>query len=251
MWLRGREQLAHEPLFRRSLLIIGALCVLAAFFTEVVPVLAVAKLQLFKLTVWAKVLFLIAVAGAGATIMPRNLHRWTDRLTRNSTGTVIAAFALVALVLVGILPGGPFYRRVEPFRSASSDLTKVEGWAKENAPIDAVFAVPPSNSTFRSRAQRAIIVNFKSFPFRDDQMHSWLQRLSLVAPAPLPKRGGAPHLALLDSAYSSLSPAYWKAVSDSVDIDFVVRERPFPAAPFPLTVAFQTPTWMVYRVSTP
>jgi hypothetical protein len=53
----------------------------------------------------------------------------------------------------------------------------VADYARQNTPIDALFLVPPNESEFRLRAQRAIIVNFKAVPQLGSELAEWSQRL--------------------------------------------------------------------------
>ena len=50
-------------------------------------------------------------------------------------------------------------------------------YAKTNTPIDAIFLVPPDESDFRLRAERAMVVNFKAVPQLGDELAEWAQRL--------------------------------------------------------------------------
>ena len=59
-WQPVRQQLRHKKFLLRILVAIAGFCITGWIFTEVIPVLAIAKLQLFKTTVLAKVLLIIA-----------------------------------------------------------------------------------------------------------------------------------------------------------------------------------------------
>jgi hypothetical protein len=57
------------------------------------------------------------------------------------------------------------------------DYVKIAEYAKENTPIDAIFLVPPDESDFRLRAERATVVNFKAVPQLGAELSEWAQRL--------------------------------------------------------------------------
>jgi hypothetical protein len=57
------------------------------------------------------------------------------------------------------------------------DYVALAEYAKEKTPIDAIFLVPPDESDFRLRAQRAIVVNFKAVPQLGSELAEWAQRL--------------------------------------------------------------------------
>ena len=57
-----------------------------------------------------------------------------------------------------------------------SDL-EIANYARENIDRDAIFITPPTFQRFRMVARRAIVVDFKSFPFQDWAMVEWKTRL--------------------------------------------------------------------------
>jgi hypothetical protein len=54
---------------------------------------------------------------------------------------------------------------------------ELAAFAKAWSPEEAIFLTPPSWGQFRILAQRAIVVDFKAFPFSDVSMKAWHQRL--------------------------------------------------------------------------
>lgn len=57
------------------------------------------------------------------------------------------------------------------------DKSDVAKFAREHTPKDALFLVSPKLGEFRYTAERAIVVDFKAFPFQDDAMAEWQRRL--------------------------------------------------------------------------
>ncbi|NNF58039.1 MAG: hypothetical protein HKN04_07335, partial [Rhodothermaceae bacterium] len=80
-------------------------------------------------------------------------------------------------------------------------------------PVDALVLVPPSNTTFRTWAQRSVVANFKPTPFQKDAMHVWLDRLLAIAPMPLPEHGQGFREAL-DTAYAANDTTSWRHLAD-------------------------------------
>lgn len=107
------------------------------------------------------------------------VHR--DRISR-----VVMAGAFGGLFVLIVISNTISPRPLVPF-----DVTFVQGveaaqpsadetvsrWARNNTPTDAVFITPPEWGGFRLLAERAIVVDFKAFPFGDQAMAEWRDRM--------------------------------------------------------------------------
>lgn len=230
VWLRHRGRDRHTAALLTLLATMAGLCTLAFIGTEIRPVLSIAELQLFKVTVLAKVLLLTWIAQAFTTMLPRRIRHGLADLVRFPWLTGAGALGLLTLALVlmiGTLGRVPGLR----WSSAPAPLDRVESWAKATTPRDAVFAIPPSVSSFRSRAERAIVVNFKAFPHRDAAMVTWFQRLQDLAPIGRPRPGGTALLDDLDRAYEQLSLPELNRLAHRYGVTYVLRTTALPVAP--------------------
>ena len=65
------------------------------------------------------------------------------------------------------------------FRYADLHTREVEAarFARENTPGNAVFLTPPVFGKFRLIARRAMVVDWRSFPFQDRAMVEWQRRM--------------------------------------------------------------------------
>ncbi len=100
------------------------------------------------------------------------------------SAVIVSAMAVIFLVPVlfpAILPRSMNkYILIKPTFStndASGELVELGSFAKQSTPKNAIFLVDPSQSLFRLTAQRALVVDFKDFPFSDSTMLEWQQRL--------------------------------------------------------------------------
>jgi hypothetical protein len=193
----------------------------------------VLSLQPFKATVLGQVLLTASIVG----LLPDwKLPAWAWTL-----GVAVAAVAWVA-VLTGIrVDERPHFRGTESVDAAD--------WLRANSPADAIVAVPPSFSGFRFRAGRAVVVNFKAYPFTASGPQDWRGRLEAWAPGPwtstiLP---AAATLAQMDSGYESLSPARLAALSSVYNVPWVVRQSRLPAGDSLFTLVAEPGTHFVYR----
>jgi hypothetical protein len=235
---RGVEDLSF---ILRSLVVIGLLCLVAAVFTEIFPVLLVAKLQLFKMTVFAKLFFVILLTGAVCYWIPESIRAISHEIMRRpGIGLVVVVIAWIGVGSAAVLTEGYFHDSVGPFRRANQPVGQVEAWTRRNTSSSAIFAVPPSFSSFRSEAHRTIVINHKAIPYDDRLMETWFRRLMDMAPIELPERGTPETIARLDSAFANLSADELRILSDTYRFEYVVRPAPL-AATVDATAALESP----------
>lgn len=245
----SRSPQPSEWRFVARLIVVGmAACAVTAIFTEGFPILLVAKLQAFKLTVLLKFLLLSMMAGAASVHLPDRLttlcESWLrpGRL-RNLAG--VASFGIV--IVVATVQPEPLRSRLHHTAHLQSAIGQLEVWARNHTEREALFAVPPSNSTFRSVAQRAIVVNYAAFPFNDAHMIDWYLRLLDMAPIDPPERGVGVRPAL-DAAFHRLSPEDWSQRIDRYGIDYVVIDRSAVTGTWPYREVFRAGEWTLYDV---
>lgn len=244
-----RKPLAHRDTLFSLLLGIAGLCLFAFLGTEVWPSLFIAQLQLFKSTVLAKLIFLILICGSIAAWMPEPFSRLFERVIAFRRGGLGIVLALWTMVIFSLLMDVDVLKvKAGPLAHEGTPLEKVESWARQASPQDAIFAVPPSWSGFRSRAQRAIVVNFKAFPYRDGLNEAWFERLTQLAPLTLPDRGSPALQRTLDEAFFQLPDHELLRLTEHYNVDFVVRDPTLMlSSPF-FEPVYRAADWIVYRV---
>lgn len=247
--LARKGQLFHRSFVVQVLVGVGLFCAFGFLFTEVFPTLLVAQLQLFKTTVLAKLLFVSLIAGAVFAVLPTPLANLSRRLlSYHSAGLAVVGVAWVG-VIGAILAGyGPLQAKTGHLTPNDSPLTQVEAWARTQTPREAVFAIPLSWSAFRSHAQRAIVVNFKSVPYKPGLNRMWFERLTTMGPISLPDRASPSLQDRLDAAYHQLSSGTLLALSDRYAFDYVVRNRPLDTDLPSISLAFSADPWYVYKM---
>ena len=137
---------------------------------------------------------------------------------------LVGALALATLTAVAAA-SGYLNGRIGYLERAHSPHSQLYEWARTNTPQDAIFAVPPSNSEMRSWSRRAIVVNFKAFPFQDELMIEWHRRLrDMSNNAGLDS--GFVALTDLDASYEALADVDLIALSEEYGFSYVVRQSP-------------------------
>ena len=234
-------------LFKRTLAIIFTICLIAYLGTEVSPILLIAKLQLFKMTIWIKVLMAIGCCGLLVELVPAAFRSKLEYVLFERPWIPLG---LVALGLASIFMIQPdrFSQKVYPYSAGHSVEVSLAQWAETNTKKDEVFAIPPSWSAFRSHAKRAIVINHKAFPYRDEDIPVWFSRLTDMAPIKQPERSDLNLLSDLDEKYNSLSPNDLDALSFEYSFDYIIRNTPLPAST-PFSVVHSEGGWFVYKVS--
>lgn len=153
-WLRWQPS---QPIRKKWLLWMGigytGLMIIAYLFVEVIPTRLGVTLQGFRyqwLLAWFSILFI-------AREFSR--HRWLVR--------VGAAF-FFAISFANSLYGPPL---------PSPDRISVSAWVQKNTPPDTIFVIPPDWPEFRLDAERAVVEQFKTFPYQDENMLRWYERI--------------------------------------------------------------------------
>jgi len=229
----------------RALAIIGVLCLLSFIGTEVLRSEFVGKLQIFKTTVLAKVMLVTVICAAINRLLPQFVRRALTPFYNHAHYSFIGV-ALVALAMFVASPDALGFRT-----TSETTQEQVAQWAHAEAPLEAVFAVPPSWEGFRSQAQRSIVVNFKAVPFVADNTIRWYERLLTMAPieAPQEERSMQDLIRQLDDAFFALSVQEIGQLSQRFGFDYVVRRGPFEIAPTGFEEVFATHGMVVYHIS--
>jgi len=243
-WLTPGGQVKHSGFLFRLGSTILVVCAVTAIFTEWQPVLLIAKFQAFKLTVLMKLLVLILISAVIVGAVPDRLVALGERLLEPGRIRVWMLAGVLVAMAIGwnVLPGAVDGRLVAT-KHARSDLGKMERWIESHADRNVVFAIPPSISSFRSNAKRAIVVNYAAFPYNDADMIEWYERIQAVAPVGEVESG----LGLkpkLDAAFSERTADEWRELARTYEFRFVLRRGDLSG----LRVVRSVGDWKLYSV---
>jgi hypothetical protein len=250
-WMHRSGSLRRERLLAHWFGATALMAILAFILIEGLESLFVAKLQVFKLTVLLQTVLTVISTMAVVRLLPDDLGRRLDLVVQRPGVMLPAATTVLALTIALVVtglgrPGSVYQPRVH----IASDLHDVERWAAEESEPDALFAVPPSNTTFRTYAHRSVVITFKPTPFQDELMHVWIERLLKIAPARLPERG-ADFLGLLDEAYHDAPWSHRRRLSAEFDADFVLIDLERTETSPPVAPAYRAGRWAVYALTDP
>lgn len=247
-WLRRRGR----PLVfvERFGLAVALVCGVAWPLVEAADSLFVAQLQVFKTTVPLVTLLVIAIAAAGLDALPARLGAlaaWPMDRPRWAWAGTLAAVALAGVLVAA----GPLRATAGPL-VRDADEVAVEAWARANTPVDALFVVPPSNTSFRTASRRSVAITYKPTSFQEGSTHVWYDRLLTVAPraAASPARGFA-FAEALDAAYAANDADDWRRIADQWGADYALVDREATPTPPASEPAFASGRWAVYPLGPP
>mgnify|MGYP007097580106 FL=1 len=256
-YLRKSGVLRHQTFLIRFTLISSVLIGLSFLGVETFHSLILAKFQFYKLAVWLKLFALALVAGAIGNILKTHLPQIHEAIAHTvfQLPRITAAlfFVGISLLAMGIWSKNErLFEKAGPIFYQASELAKMEQWISQNTQKNTLFAIPPSNTTFRSHAKRSIVVNWLSFPFRDSEMVFWRHQLQQVAPLatiPVPFRN-AP--TVLDLAYhdhhNTAHPPEWRWTSLLPrKPDYILRHLKSEKKPYTLPIAHKNREWVLYK----
>ncbi|MBO6576151.1 MAG: hypothetical protein JJ896_09110 [Rhodothermales bacterium] len=194
---------------------------------------ALLALQPFKASVLASVLL---CCGLGAALPePRiPVSVWT-------AGSVAAIVGIVLLARGHRIADRPVVS------SGPLELAAAARWAASETAPDARFMVPPSSTGFRFASGRAVVANFKAYPFSAGGTAEWLQRMVDIGGLPS-SEGGTLWLRQLDTAYAAMSAARAHEVANKYEAGFVVRTTPFSSTDSLFVLREQPGTAFIYEV---
>lgn len=186
--------------------------------------LAVAVVALMKYGSVHETVLLCLFAGLAFwfVLVPRRWYRFVF-------GAVVLCVAVAALGVYWYVAKPSELRSLTRLRPVMT-LTDIGGpavqmahFARRNTPEDAVFLTSPRSGRFRIVARRAIVVDFKSFPFQDWAMVEWRRRLRDCYGEM--KHAGWPGAGELEDAYRHITDERLLFVAEKYGASYAVLYR--------------------------
>jgi len=150
-----------------SILMLG---IIGTIFVEIIPIPLIGKLQLFRINpfiaIFAYPYIFSLLIGTVSILIPKSLC-----LTSNKCHFMKPFVIVIAVILSGIIL---VQTDIHATETKNDELYQ---WIQGNTPDDAVFIIPPRMDDFRLGANRAIVVDWKAFPFKDSAIIEWKERI--------------------------------------------------------------------------
>lgn len=117
---------------------------------------------------------------------------------------------------------------------------------KSSIPKEAILLSPPYMETFRLGAERAIVVDFKSFPFSEKSMLEWYGRIGDVTNnLEFNPREKEKKIYNLKRGYDSLSEEDILILRSKYNFSYAIFEKP---KDLNFTIAFENKNYLVYQI---
>lgn len=214
------------------------------FFTEVLPVGLVIKLQTFHVDDFALALAWSLIARV-VTLLLDEAPEYLRALPRKGVlarlseedipVAVVMAVLLLGLGMYGLWSGIEAPRTRMYLFEEGDDRQRTYAWIEQETPQDAVFLVGPSEQSFQLGTGRAAVVTFKNFPFRPDAMIEWKERMDSVCGGDIADRGrGFEIQSRCQEVYRGMNGSELASVMQAYEAGWVMAYRDDLAGPLEL-----------------
>lgn len=120
---------------------------------------------------------------------------------------------------------------------------EVAKYARKNTPEGSIFLTPPRWGQFRLLARRAIVVDFKAFPFMDAAMAEWYDRLTDCYGNP--SETGFAMIGELEKNYGNMDDSTLLSLREKYNISYAVL---YAHTPTNFEIVFQNRQYKVVRL---
>lgn len=197
------------------IILIGIAIILGWFFTEVIPLKIVTTLQTLRLFNLVKWIFLLLTAQFISQIIASKKLSIRDipivlgivLLILISEVSLLKTFVILGLSLTALsllfngrkrmvivyflvitssllISNTSYFKEINPYQRQyfasfplADNKTSINDFILSNSSEDAVFLTPHDFGFIRTEAKRAIVVDFKAFPFPESAMKEWYNRI--------------------------------------------------------------------------
>jgi len=131
---------------------------------------------------------------------------------KNLTTLFIAIIILINITLIATVNYFPI----------ANERTNTYSWIKNNTLNNSLFLIPPTIEDFRLGANRAIVVDWKAFPFNDESVLGWRERIEDVSNFARPI-----NINRVQMGYNTLNESRILSLKDKYKFDYVIMMKEF------------------------
>jgi len=219
----------HKDRYETIIFFSLGLIFLAVISTEILPFSLLSRLQLMRISVFPVLLSVLALGKLSSV----NLESFRF-------GHLLTIILLILSVLLVILDDVDLTYDLDP------SYSEMGAWVKMNTNSDAVFITPPYEDGFRTILDRAIVADFKNYPFFDADAVEWAERIAILTKVDdLRERECMGYQCKYDlrEGYLSLDQLDILIISDKYDADYLITEKQYD---FPM--AYSNEKYTIFRL---
>ncbi len=138
-----------------------------------------------------------------------------------SGGLVVSTAPPKYVAGLELAAAAPFYKRYNVLIGDPRPLRELYAFARSTAP-ESQFLIPPNLKSFRLLAERAVIVDWQTTPWKPFELLEWYRRLRRIS--------GKPDLKSVEEAeagYAEMDRARLESLEKEFGVDYVVFRKPF------------------------
>lgn len=169
---------------------------------------------------------------------------YIKQIVTHALALITAATLVVGVA--GILPKpilNVFQTRININAFPQDDLSRLAVRFGQNSSSDALVLIPPSVTSFQYFSQRAIVVNFKNFPFTEQGIKEWKNRMEAILGVPLNPQmiwGG-------NDLFSRRSSAALVTIARNYNADYILTRSDWHPN-LPGEIADKEGKWILYKI---
>ena len=150
--------------------------VIGTIFVEIFPIPLIGKLQLFKINSYIAVFSIIFIVNLMIVCISHLAYKYNIgemTITQILSKKFFKYTVIICLILGSIV----FLMQVS---IADQKEDTFYQWIQNNTETESIFLIPPNMENFRLESNRAIVVDWKAFPFSDVAIVEWYARVNDV-----------------------------------------------------------------------
>ena len=205
------------------ILLISIYCVIGTIFVEIFPVLFIGKLQLFRLTpiitlfLYIYILhFIYSITHVHTDLLINKLN--SNKLIKELRNSQNKQVLSVILIIASLIFNIALIANVSYFPEYKNN--EIYMWIENNTENESIFLIPPKIEDFRMGAKRAIVVDWKAFPFNDKSVLEWRERVYEVSNSPNTLNPNS-----VEKGYNSLNEEKILSLSEKYKFNYILMEK--------------------------
>jgi hypothetical protein len=206
-----------------SIILLGAILIILSLFSDKVIRLIYLKKE--------TIIYLLCSI---VVLVPLIIHSiFTQKNIR-----VLATISLILSIMIFTILNYPI------LNEDYGKYNEVYSFIKEKTPIDAVFLIPPELNSFRLGANRAIVADFKSFPFGEKQMLEWRERMLYISAITNFTENSTPESQIIEG-YKQLPKEQILLIKEKYGAEYALFDKP---KNIDFEIAYEDENTVLYRL---